>query len=82
MIPNSSGKIIPNNVLAAKRGSGGSKVTVNNYSGAQVDVQNRRSGDGDIVDIVVRRVGAEMSSGRFDGVMGSRYGTQPAMRKR
>jgi hypothetical protein len=82
MIPGKSGTIIPNNVLA-KGGRGGSaKVTVNNYSGAQVDVQNRRSGDGDIIDIVVRRVGAEMSNGRFDSVMGSRYGTNPVMKRR
>jgi hypothetical protein len=70
--------------LGPAGGGGGNtqQVIIHNNSGGEVKTSKRRSGNVDIMDVVIAKVGAHMANGGFDPQLRARTGTQVQPRGR
>lgn len=73
--------IVPQQVTraAAAPQSGGTTVNVINSSGADVQQSRRSEGGRDYVDVFVGEVRNQISQGKFDRTLASRFGVQPKL---
>lgn len=62
-VPQNRGTIVPNNRL----GTANIRVNINNFTDAKVEVNQREEGDEKVLDVIIRRVGAEMTAQVRDG---------------
>lgn len=77
LVAGGDGHIVP-----SRGGGGGTQVNVYNNSGAPVQTRKRQQGGMQITDIIIGEVKKAMGDGRFDGIMGQKFGMRPQLTSR
>lgn len=79
LVAGGDGHILPNR---AGSSGGGTQVNVYNNSGAPVQTRKRQQGGVQITDVIIGEVKKAMGDGRFDGIMGQKFGMRPQLTSR